>query len=107
MNLDLNFVRAQFPAFREPTLAGFCAFRERGRILRRGPDDPAGSTATTARPRSSPTTSFAASATAGEQMDAAKARMAAWLNVGQDEVHFGPSTSQNTFVSSRRRCDAT
>jgi len=35
---------------------------------------------------------------AGEQMDAAKARMAAWLNVGQDEIHFGPSTSQNTFV---------
>ena len=41
---------------------------------------------------------FAASAKAGEQMDASKERMAAWLNVGKDEIHFGPSTSQNTFV---------
>jgi selenocysteine lyase/cysteine desulfurase len=24
--------------------------------------------------------------------------MAAWLNVGPDEMHFGPSTSQNTYV---------
>jgi selenocysteine lyase/cysteine desulfurase len=31
-------------------------------------------------------------------MDAAKSRMAAWLNVGVDELHFGPSTSQNTYV---------
>jgi selenocysteine lyase/cysteine desulfurase len=31
-------------------------------------------------------------------MDAAKERLAAWLNVGNDELHFGPSTSQNTFV---------
>ena len=31
-------------------------------------------------------------------MDAAKARMAAWLNAGNDEIHFGPSTSQNTYV---------
>jgi cysteine desulfurase family protein (TIGR01976 family) len=31
-------------------------------------------------------------------MDAARTRMAQWLNVGTDEVHFGPSTSQNTYV---------
>jgi selenocysteine lyase/cysteine desulfurase len=31
-------------------------------------------------------------------MDSAKRRMAAWLNVGGDELHFGPSTSQNTYV---------
>jgi len=31
-------------------------------------------------------------------MDAAKQRMAAWLNVETEEVHFGPSTSQNTYV---------
>ena len=31
-------------------------------------------------------------------MDAAKQRMAAWLNVAAEEVHFGPSTSQNTYV---------
>jgi selenocysteine lyase/cysteine desulfurase len=31
-------------------------------------------------------------------MDRARTRMAAWLNVAADEVHFGPSTSQNTYV---------
>jgi selenocysteine lyase/cysteine desulfurase len=31
-------------------------------------------------------------------MEAAKQRLAAWLNVETEEVHFGPSTSQNTYV---------
>jgi selenocysteine lyase/cysteine desulfurase len=31
-------------------------------------------------------------------MEAAKQRMAAWLNVETEEVHFAPSTSQNTYV---------
>ena len=31
-------------------------------------------------------------------MDSARSRMAAWLNVATEEVHFGPSTSQNTYV---------
>jgi cysteine desulfurase family protein (TIGR01976 family) len=31
-------------------------------------------------------------------MDAAKERLAAWLNVGVHELHFGPSSSQNTYV---------
>jgi selenocysteine lyase/cysteine desulfurase len=31
-------------------------------------------------------------------MDRARERMAAWLNVAGDEVHFGASTSQNTYV---------
>ena len=35
---------------------------------------------------------------AGKQMDAAKERLAAWLNVRNDELHLGPSTSQNTYV---------
>ncbi len=30
-------------------------------------------------------------------MDSARSRMAAWMNVDTDEVHFGPTTSQNTF----------
>jgi cysteine desulfurase family protein (TIGR01976 family) len=41
---------------------------------------------------------FEPSRIAGEQMDQARIRMAAWLNVATDEVHFGPSTSQNTYV---------
>jgi len=97
MNLDLEFVRAQFPAFREPTLAGFAHFENAGGSYA------AGQTIGWLdryyrQTKVQPYYVFAASATAGEQMDAAKSRMAAWLNVGQDEIHFGPSTSQNTFV---------
>jgi cysteine desulfurase family protein (TIGR01976 family) len=95
--LDLEFVRAQFPAFSEPSLAGFAHFENAG-----------GSYASGRtiewldryyrRTKVQPYYDFPASRTAGEQMDAAKARMAAWLNVGVDELHFGPSTSQNTYV---------
>ena len=35
---------------------------------------------------------------AGEQMTRARQRMATWLNVSEDEVHFGPSASQNSYV---------
>src|SRR3546814_11710810 len=41
---------------------------------------------------------FPASARAGEEMDEARARLAGYLNVATDEVHFGPSTSQNSYV---------
>ena len=97
MNLDLDFVRSQFPAFREPSLAGFAHFENAGGSYA------AGQTIDWLdryyrQTKVQPYYAFAASAKAGEQMDAAKERMAAWLNVGQDEMHFGPSTSQNTFV---------
>ena len=97
MNLDLEFVRAQFPAFREPTLTGFAQFENAG-----------GSYAAAQtidwldryyrQTKVQPYYAFAASALAGEQMDAARSRMAEWVRVGNDEIHFGPSTSQNTFV---------
>ena len=97
MNLDLDFVRSQFPAFREPSLAGFAHFENAGGSYA------AGQTIDWLdryyrQTKVQPYYAFAASAKAGEQMDAAKERMAAWLNIGQDEMHFGPSTSQNTFV---------
>jgi len=95
--LDLEFVRAQFPAFREPTLSGFAHFENAGgsfacrqtiewleRYYR--------------QTKLQPYYAFAPSTLAGQQMDAALERMAAWLNVGADELHFGPSTSQNTYV---------
>jgi cysteine desulfurase family protein (TIGR01976 family) len=95
--LDLEFVRAQFPAFREPSLEGFAHFENAG-----------GSYACAQtiewleryyrQTKVQPYYAFAASQAAGEQMDAAKERFAAWLNVGGDELHFGPSSSQNTYV---------
>jgi cysteine desulfurase family protein (TIGR01976 family) len=95
--LDLEFIRSQFPAFSEPSLEGFAHFENAGgsyacrqtigwldRFYR--------------QTKVQPYYDFPASRTGGEEMDAAKRRMAAWLNVGGDELHFGPSTSQNTYV---------
>jgi cysteine desulfurase family protein (TIGR01976 family) len=95
--LDLEFVRSQFPAFSESSLEGFVHFENAGgsyacrqtigwldRYYR--------------QTRVQPYYAFAPSHEAGEQMDRAKQRMAAWLNVGEDELHFGPSTSANTYV---------
>lgn len=95
--LDLEFVRSQFPAFTEPSLEGFAHFENAGgsyacrqtiewlnRYYR--------------QTKVQPYYAFAPSKLAGEQMDAARERMAAWLNVGTDELHFGPSSSQNTYV---------
>ncbi len=97
MDLDLDFVRAQFPAFREPSLEGFAHFENAGGSYACGQ--------TIDRlnryyrqTKVQPYYAFEPSAKAGEQMDAAKQRMAAWLNIATDEMHFGPSTSQNTYV---------
>ena len=85
MNLDLDFVRSQFPAFREPSLAGFAHFENAGGSYACGQtidwlDRYYRET------KVQPYYAFAASAKAGEQMDASKERMAAWLNVGKDEA---------------------
>jgi len=95
--LDLSFVRAQFPAFAEPSLQDFAHFENAGgsyaceqtiRRLQRF----------YCATKVQPYYDFAPSRRAGELMDQARARMAAWLNVETDEVHFGPSTSMNTYV---------
>jgi selenocysteine lyase/cysteine desulfurase len=95
--LDIDFVRAQFPAFAEPSLAGQAFFENAGgsyacapviarldRYYRERKVQPYGP--------------YAASAAAGAEMDEARARLAALLGVGTDELQFGPSTSQNTYV---------
>jgi cysteine desulfurase family protein (TIGR01976 family) len=97
MALDLDFVRSQFPAFREPSLAGFAHFENAGGSYAAGQtigwlDRYYRET------RVQPYYAFAPSARAGAQMDAARTRLAAWLNAGTDELSFGPSTSQNTYV---------
>jgi len=96
-NLDINFARTQFPAFSEPSLQGFAHFENAGGSYACGP--------VVGRlhryyceTKVQPYYGFEPSRIAGEQMDQARTRMAAWLNVATDEVHFGPSTSQNTYV---------
>jgi cysteine desulfurase family protein (TIGR01976 family) len=95
--LDTDFVRAQFPAFSDTSLEGFLHFENAG-----------GSYACGAMiealhryyrtTKVQPYYCFEPSSKAGEQMDRARERMAEWLNVGSREVHFGASTSQNTYV---------
>ena len=41
---------------------------------------------------------FDPSATLGARMDSAQQRLAEWLHIDRDELHLGPSTSQNTYV---------
>ncbi len=97
MPIDLDFVRAQFPAFSEPTLAGFAHFENAGGSYACGQViDRLGRYYRETKVQ--PYYAFAPSARAGELMDLAKSRMATWLNVGADEFHLGPSTSQNTYV---------
>ena len=95
--LDIEFVRSNFPAFSEASLQGWGFFENAG-----------GSYACAQtidwlnryyrQTKVQPFYDFSPSIMAGKQMDAAKQRMAAWLNVDAEEVHFGPSTSQNTYV---------
>jgi cysteine desulfurase family protein (TIGR01976 family) len=95
--LDLAFVRAQFPAFAEPSLRGQAFFENAGgsyacepviRLLNEY----------YRRLKVQPYYAFRASTEAGEWMDAGRARLAEYLGASPEEVHFGPSTSQNTYV---------
>jgi selenocysteine lyase/cysteine desulfurase len=95
--LDHAFVRAQFPAFAEPSLAGQAFFENAGgsyacgRVIERLGEY-------YRRLKVQPYYVFPASREAGEWMDLARARLAEYLGVTREEVHFGPSTSQNTYV---------
>lgn len=95
--LDINFIRKQFPAFSEPSLQGFTHFENAGGsyACRHVIDSLQRYYRET---KLQPHYGFEPSHSAGLEMDRARERMAGWLNVATDEVHFGPSTSQNTYV---------
>ena len=97
IDLDVDFVRGQFPAFAEPSLAGQAFFENAGgsytcrhvidrlhRFYTQRKVQPYGT--------------YAASRAGGDEMDEARSRLAALMNVETDELSFGPSTSQNTYV---------
>ena len=95
--LDIDFVRAQFPAFAVSRLQGQAFFENAGgsytcrpvveRLLRFYTER-----------KVQPYAPYEASRLGGAEMDEARARMAAILGVETDEVSFGPSTTQNTYV---------
>lgn len=95
--LDLDFVRAQFPAFGEPSLAGQAFFENAGgsypcrqvvdRLHRFYTER-----------KVQPYAPYAASQAAGAEMDEARARLAALMGVAPETLSFGPSTTGNTYV---------
>lgn len=95
--LDIDFVRAQFPAFSEPSLQGQAFFENAGGSYTCKPVIDRLTRYYTQR-KVQPYAPYEASRLAGEEMDEARTRMAAILGVETDELSFGPSTTQNTYV---------
>lgn len=97
MTLDLDYVRGQFPAFAETSLSGQAFFENAGGSY-------------TCKPvigrltrfyhqrKVQPHGVFEASRLGGAEMDEARTRLADLMGVETDEVSFGPSSTQNTYV---------
>ncbi len=95
--LDLAFVRSQFPAFAEPSLKDWAFFENAGGSYACAPVIER-LTRFYRETKVQPYGPFPASERAGAEMDEARRRLAGYLNVAEDELHFGPSTTQNTYV---------
>ncbi len=95
--LDIDFVRQQFPAFSEPTLDGQAFFENAGgsytcgQVIDR-------LTRYYRQRKVQPYAPYEVSELAGREMDEAHTRMSSVLNVAPEELSFGPSTTQNTYV---------
>ncbi|MCX7287567.1 MAG: aminotransferase class V-fold PLP-dependent enzyme [Rhodobacterales bacterium] len=97
MTLDLDFVRAQFPAFASPVLSTHAFFENAGgsypcrqvvdRLTRFYTDR-----------KVQPYGPYPGAQAGGAEMDEARTRLAAMMGVAPEEVSFGPSTSANTYV---------
>ncbi len=97
MPLDLDFVRAQFPAFASPVLSTHAFFENAGgsypcrhvvdRLTRFYTDR-----------KVQPYGPYPGAQAGGAEMDEARSRLAAMMGVAGQEVSFGPSTSANTYV---------
>jgi len=95
--LDIDFVRAQFPAFGEPSLQGQAFFENAGGSYTCAPVIDR-LTRYYHQRKVQPYSAYEASRLAGAEMDEARTRLAAMLGVETDELSFGPSTTQNTYV---------
>ncbi|MFN3207879.1 MAG: aminotransferase class V-fold PLP-dependent enzyme [Roseovarius sp.] len=96
-SLDVDFVRGQFPAFEQPGLQGQAFFENAGGSYTCGAVIDRLTRYYTQR-KVQPYGPYEASRLAGEEMDEARSRLAAMLGVARDELSFGPSTTQNTYV---------
>lgn len=97
MELDIEFVRGQFPAFSEPSLQGQAFFENAGGSYACGPVIDRLHRFYRER-KVQPYGPYGASQLGGAEMDEARGRLSALLGVEADELSFGPSTTQNTYV---------
>lgn len=97
MTLDLDFVRAQFPMFSAPGVRDQAFFENAGGSYTCAPVIDRLTRFYRER-KVQPYAPYEVSRIAGEEMDEARRRLAAMLNVDTDELSFGPSTTQNTYV---------
>ena len=95
--LDLRFVRAQFPAFAEPSLQDQAFFENAGGSYTCAPVIDRLTRFYRTR-KLQPYGAFAASQDAGAEMDEARDRLAAMMNVAPETLSFGPSSTGNTYV---------
>lgn len=96
MQLDLDFVRSQFPVFASPADSDAFFDNAGGSYACRQTIDSL--TGYYTHTKVQPYADAEASAAAGQAMDHSRRRWAAALGVDQEEVQFGPSTSMNTYV---------
>ena len=95
--LDIDRIRAEFPSFKQPGLKDMAFFENAGgsytcaAVLNRMKHF---YWATKVQPYGF----YPASREGGQAMELAHKRMAQALNVSVDWIHFGPSTSANTYV---------
>lgn len=97
MKMDIAWVRAQFPAFDQPSLKDQAFFENAGGSYTCKPVIDRLHRYYTER-KVQPYAPYAASKIAGAEMDEARSRLAAMLGVATHELSFGPSTTQNTYV---------
>jgi len=95
--LDIDFVRGQFPAFAQESLQGQAFFENAGGSYTCQPVIDRLTRFYTER-KVQPYAPYEASCLGGEEMDEARRRLAAMMGVETDELSFGPSTTQNTYV---------
>ncbi len=98
--LDLDFVRGQFPAFSEAPLQGQAFFENAGGSYTCAPVIDR-LTRFYRQRKVQPYAPYGASTLGGAEMDEARTRLAAMMGVDTDELSFGPSTTQNTYVLAR------
>lgn len=99
-SLDIDFVRRQFPAFSHPETGRWAHLENAGgsyvpsQVIEKITD-------LFSFRKTQPGWDFAASQSAARAMERSRQLMAATFNADPDEIHFGPSTSQNTYVLAR------